>query len=344
VFTDRDSGRLKSARAKQAWPTDRPFKILSLDGGGIRGLFSAKALEELANRLGLPEPLGSYFDLIAGTSTGGIIAIGIGLGKDPSRVSWLYEVRGEKIFPPIRSRLKWVAGLRRLTSSLYDHRELETALREEFQNRWLGESSVRLVIPAFVAPNAQVAVFKTDHHADYQRDWRTPAWEVARATSAAPTFFEGHRFNRDFFLDGGLWANNTIMLATVEAISSYDVSLDQIQVLSIGTGNPQPRIPQTAVRAGMFGWRNVLATAMYLTTDTALSQARLLLGWENVVRIEPTGPGASLGLDDWTGAVRILPDEARRQVLARLPDLEPFFRRTVSGREKHNSGSKKSSR
>lgn len=337
MFTERDKHRLTTRREKQPWPAGRPFKILSFDGGGIRGLFAAKVVQEIASSFSLRSPFRDYFDLIAGTSTGGIIAIALALGKDPAQISNLYEKRGEKIFPPAWSRFKRLAWARRLRTSLYDHRELERALKDEFGSQILGDSTSRLVIPAFAAPNIQVAVFKTDHHADYKRDWRTSAWEVARATSAAPTYLEGHRHNLDFFLDGGLWANNPVMLAIVEAVSSYDIRLDQIDVLSIGTGNPQPHLPQGAVRWGMFGWRNVIATAMYLTTDTALSQARLLLGWNKVVRVEPTGAGAALELDDWRGAIELMPDEARNKVLTAAPELARFFQKTVNARERHHS-------
>jgi predicted acylesterase/phospholipase RssA len=337
MFTERDSGRLEARRKRQCWPSDRPFKILSLDGGGIRGLFSSKVVEELAHWLRPKAPVQDYFDLIAGTSTGGIVAIGLGLGLAPNRISALYEVKGREIFPPFWSRSKVLRFLRRLRTSLYDHAALERALREEFGSRSFGESTTRLVIPAFVGPHAQVAVFKTDHHPDYRRDWRSPAWEVARATSAAPTFFEGHRYNSDFFLDGGLWANNPIICAIVEAISSYDVRLDQILVLSIGTGNPQPELKPSAVRAGMVGWRDILTTSMYLTTDSALSQARLLLGWDQVVRIAPSAAVGSLELDDWSNAVRLLPSDAAEQVAFDIEQLRVFFEQPALQRERHYS-------
>lgn len=336
MFTDRDSGRLQEPRVKQPWPADKPFRILSLDGGGIRGIFSASVINDLTEILPNGEYLGDYFDLISGTSTGGIIAIGLGLRRSTDDILRLYMKRGKEIFPPFWSRHRFLALGKQVFAPLHRHDVLEKILREEFKGEKLGDSTSRLLIPAFVGPHAQVAVFKTDHHPDYRRDWRTPVWEVARATSAAPTFFEGHRYNLNYFLDGGVWANNPVMLAVVEALSSYDISVNQVRVLSIGTGNAQPSLSQKAVRAGMVGWRAIITTAMYLTTDTALSQARLLLGHHSVIRIEPSQEAAKIKLDDWEAAKDILPSEAAQMVSMARADVEPFFHQKVAPRERHS--------
>lgn len=335
MFADRDSGRLSSARVKQPWPPDRPFKILSLDGGGIRGIFSASVIAELAKIVPVGTHVGEYFDLISGTSTGGIIALGLGLRLEPDRVLNLYLKRGKEIFPPFWTRHPWLAKAKQIFGPLHDHEVLKDALHSEFGHRPIGESETRLLIPAFVGPDVQVAVFKTDHHGDYRRDWQTPAWEVARATAAAPTYLPGHRYNLEFFLDGGVWANNPIMLSIVEAISAYDVRLGQIRVISIGTGNPRPHLKQSAVRAGFWGWREIISTAMYLTTDTALSQARLLLGADNIIRIEPSPDGAKILLDDWRAANEVMPSEAKVALHHKTADVMPFFETKALPRERH---------
>ncbi len=338
MFTDRDSGRLTEARLKQPWPRGKAFKVLSFDGGGIRGIFAAAAVREIANQIPPNDQVSDYFDLIAGTSTGGIIGIGLGLGLSPDRIFELYATKGHEIFPPFWIRNRVLRFGRRLFTSLYDYSALERLLKTAFQMRTFGESATRLVVPAFTGPRAQVTVFKTDHHSDYKNDWRTPAWEVARATSAAPTFLSAHRYGDSYFLDGGVWANNPIMLAIVEAVSAYDLGLDQIQVLFIGTGNVVPNLSQTAVRTGMLGWRNIISTAMYLTTDTALSQARHLLGGKAIVRLEPSPQGAAIELDDWPSAVAILPAEAKEKVSANLAEILPFLAAKVGQREKHQGG------
>jgi patatin-like phospholipase/acyl hydrolase len=335
IFTERDKGRRINARLKQPWPKDQPFKILSLDGGGIRGIFSAGVVKAIADELPEKDALRDYFDLIAGTSTGGIVAIALGLGVSPSRIFDLYDADGRKIFPPFWARNFVFRLVRRVRTSLYNYRALETSLRREFGSSKLGDSSARLLIPSFVAPHAQVAVFKTDHHPDYKRDWQAAAWEVARATSAAPTFFEGHRHGGSYFLDGGLFANNPVMLAIVEAMHAYDIRLEQIRVLSIGTGNRRPSLSQSAIRAGMWGWRDALSTAMYLTTDTALSQARLLLGFDSIVRVEPSFADAQIELDDWISAHERLPGEAQAKFVEQRERIKQFLATKVAPRERH---------
>ena len=79
MFTDRRAGSLATRRVRQPWPKDKPFKILSLDGGGIKGLYTAELLRLCEERFGRGLRIGRYFDLIAGTSTGGIIALGMKL-------------------------------------------------------------------------------------------------------------------------------------------------------------------------------------------------------------------------------------------------------------------------
>jgi patatin-like phospholipase/acyl hydrolase len=311
------------------------FKILSLDGGGIRGIFSAAVIKEIAAELPPHTNLAQYFDLIAGTSTGGIIAIAVGLGIEPSRIFNLYDVEGEKIFPPFWTRNAVMRFARRLRTSLYDHKELERLLRREFGTRQLGESTTRLLIPSFVAPHAQVAIFKTDHHADYKRDWQTPAWEVARATSAAPTFFAGHRYSGSYFLDGGLFDNNPMMLAIVEALHAYDIRLDQIRILSIGTGNKRPTLTRSAAKAGLIGWRDAISTAMYLTTDTALSQARLMLGFDQIVRLQPSAEASAIELDDWKSAHERMPREGAARLAEQREAVQRFIENKVDARERH---------
>lgn len=338
MFTQRDRERLSARRARQPWPTNKPFKILSLDGGGIRGIYTAAVLKQIEARLPRGSLIQEYFDLLTGTSTGGIIAIGLGLGIDAAAICRLYVEDGQTIFPPALTHWRGLRFLRRLSSSLYNEAAIERLLRTEFGEHKLGDSAARLLIPAVVGPRPQIAVFKTDHHPDYRRDWQTPAWEAARATSAAPTYLPGHRYGGDYFLDGGLFANNPIMLAIVEAMHAYDIALNPIRVLSIGTGNAPPKLNQAMIRAGLFGWRNIVATTMYFSTDTAMSQARLLLGIDNVVRLEPSQRGASIALDDWRAARDMLPGEASVNDDSNWSATSVFFEDKVSPRERHHSG------
>lgn len=343
MFADRKANSALVSRVRQPWPKDRHFKILSLDGGGIRGIFGACLLNKMQQKYGADEHLSRYFDLIAGTSTGGIMAIGLGLQISTEKIEMLYMLDGQRIFPPFWTRFKITRFLKSMFMSLHNHEELELALKRNFKDNLLGQSKSRLVIPSFLGPNAEVAVFKTDHHPDIKNDWKSEAWKIARSTSAAPTFLKAmesddgvlNKSDRTYFLDGGVWANNPIMCAIVDAMSSYDIELGQIRVLSIGTGNPPPSVSKRGLRGGLITWKKIINTAMFLTTDNALSQAGLLIGPENILRLEPNKTNSSIALDDWYRARMSLPNDADKVFAENSDSIAEFFAETVAQREAH---------
>ena len=174
-------------------PGDRNelYRILCLDGGGIRGVFPAAFLARLEEHL--EYPIGRYFDLIAGTSTGGIIAIGLGLGLSASDILKLYEERGPAIFDQhhgaIRNwfRQRWRSACHWFGSK-YEATQLRAALDDILGERRLGESMTRLLIPAWHPVLERVYIYKTAHHSRLETDFRQLAVDAAMATAAAPTF------------------------------------------------------------------------------------------------------------------------------------------------------------
>lgn len=272
--------------------------------------------------------------MVAGTSTGGIIALGLGLRKTATSVAELYTESGNQVFPEFWSRHPRLKFLSQLFRPLHDHQVLERLLYKTFGDAPLGASSTRLVIPAFLGPETQIAVLKTDHHPDFKNDHRMAAWEAARATSAAPTFFAGHSGEDYVFLDGGVWANNPIMAAVVDALSAYEISRNQIEIFSIGTGNAPYDIGSFAARGGFFQWRKVIKGAMFLTTDNAQAQATLLLGPESILRLEPKGEAAAIELDDWRRATDELVPLAEADFAANIGEIGFFFREKVSPRHR----------
>lgn len=341
MFTDRRANSLASRRVRQPWPKEEPFKILSLDGGGIRGVYTAALLQLCEQEFGRGEKLARYFDMIAGTSTGGIIALGLGLGISMPDIVAFYRDDGRKIFPPLPVRLSGKA--RQLWNWAFgpklDHAQLDAALKRRFREHLLGEASTRLVVPAFMMPKTEIAVFKTDHHADFRNDHLTPMWKVARATSAAPTYLKGleHEESGRVFIDGGVWANNPVMVAAIDALSAYDLSFDQIEIFSIGTGNAPFELSKPDVFRGLVAWREAIKAAMFLTTDNATAQAKLLLGPDRCFRLEPTGTDASIEMDNFDGAFAKLPGLAARDFESNREGIKPFFNDTVSPRERHYS-------
>ena len=225
----RSAGSIPSRRVQQNWPADRDFRILSIDGGGIRGVFPAGVLADFEATLDAGASIVDYFDLVAGTSTGGILALGLGTGKSAHEIRDLYMHRGPQIFPPA-----WDNALGQIWKFIrnnfvnaafhrYNRFALERTLQEFFGEKLLGESKVRHVIPSFDGRFSEVFLFKTCHHADYEQDWRRKMVEVALATSAAPTIYRALDTGGFRLIDGGVWANNPLILAVIEALVCYDV-------------------------------------------------------------------------------------------------------------------------
>jgi len=338
MFTERRKNSLQSIREKQPWPAGKPFKILSLDGGGIRGVYTASLLLECERHLSKGKALTSYFDMLAGTSTGGIIALGLAHGLSMQEIYDFYAEDGRDIFRAGRLR-RILRCIRQIGSSKLNSKKLVRALQNRFGSTTLGSSPVRLVIPAFTMHSTQITVFKTDHHRDFKHDHRSKMWEVACATSAAPTYFKGHEHkeSQTVFLDGGIWANNPVMIAVIDALTCYDLEPQQIQVLSIGTGNPPFELKRNRVLDGFIAWREVIKCAMYLNTDNAGAQAKLLLGPAQCLRLEPTGENAKIELDDYDEAFAKLPDIAQKHFGENKEFLQEFFINTVAERERHHS-------
>jgi patatin-like phospholipase/acyl hydrolase len=275
-----------------------PFKILSLDGGGIRGAFSATVLACIEEQTGAR--LRDYFDLITGTSTGGIIALGLAAGLSASDIRDFYVVDGPHIFPP-------PTGLRRLARTLisvvrpkYSQRPLAVALQHVFGERTMGDLQTRVVIPTFNANSGRIRLFKTRHHDHISHDHSCTLVDVALATSAAPYFLPGHTTARhERFVDGGIWANDPIAVAVIEAVGYLGVPTADVRVLSLGTTSEPYHLKPGTIGRGIVGLGlgvlhgQSVGLAMAAQMTGAQAQAKVLLGGdEPIMRIDPqVAPG-----------------------------------------------------
>ena len=308
----RSDGTLSGRRRQLPWPKDKRFRILSIDGGGIRGILPASILAEFERRYLGGNSAGDYFDLIAGTSTGGIIALGLSIGLPASEILNLYFDHGAEIFPaakpPLASLKRLWAKARSLAYYQYDRRPLEHELRRIFGTRVFGEAQRRLCIPSFDG-FTEVNIFKTPHHPDFRLDWREEMVTVALATSAAPTYFSIYRDGQRRFADGGVWANNPVMVALVDALTCYTLERDQIDILSLGCGDAEITMSDAQVlQGGLWHWREIVSSAMHLASQNALGQAGLLIGRDRLIRLNaPLLPGGAIGLDDVQRAKAELP-------------------------------------
>ena len=254
--------------------------------------------------------IGDYFDLIAGTSTGGILALGLGAGLSATEMLEMYLEEGHRVFPSKR-RGFW-GRVRRWVSAPYDRLPLDELLSQKMGDRTLRESRHRLLIPSTEGRNGEVWVFKTPHHPDYKLDGDERMSSVAAATSAAPTYFTPFEQRGYTFLDGGIWANNPTMAALVEALSCFTTKPEDIRILSIGCGERPFHITEgQASKSGIVHWRAIIEIAMHLQSVTAINQAGLLIGRDRVTRLDRPDGSEPVDLDDWRKARELLPDEAR---------------------------------
>lgn len=315
-------------------------RILSIDGGGIRGVFPAAVLAELEDDL--DQPIGSYFDLIAGTSTGGILALGLGLGLRARSLLELYENNGPEIFGDDEIGTNWIArqasrlGRRLMRNGRFwilgpkhSSEPLRRILSDVLGERRLGDATTRLMIPAWHGKSNDLWVFKTPHHERLATDYKDLAVDVAMSTAAAPAYFERHVTARDVGLvDGGIWANNPTGPAVVEAIGVLDWKPKELRILSLGCLDD---ITEMRERYSMFGIaprlseiflagqsRSSIGTARILTGDVGGSNHKA------VYRISQPVPANTYSLDR-TSKIQDLKDRGIAAARTEKPNLRPVF-------------------
>ena len=308
-------------------------RILSIDGGGIRGTFPAAYLAHLEDDL--DRPIHEYFDLIAGTSTGGIIAIGLAMGLTAKALLDLYERRGPEIFSQQHKglrgwaerqarKVKWAAW-----GPKYQPDGLKAALSDVLGDRKIGEAKTRLMIPAWHQQMGAVYIFKTAHHERLKTDYKELARDAAMATASAPTYFREFITARDVGLvDGGVWANNPTGIAVAEGIGTLGWTPSDIRILSIGCLEDvvEMRDAYGAARlapklAGLFmagQSHGSNGLAHILTGDVGGSNHKA------IYRVSQPVPEGFFALDD-TSKIQKLKSRAFAQARIDKPDLSPVF-------------------
>ena len=250
-----------------------PIRILSIDGGGIRGIIPAMVLAELEKKTG--RPTCELFDLIAGTSTGGILALALtkpdAQGKpaySATQLIALYEREGHEIFSPAWHRWPIIGFLFDLFRVRYPARNIGRVLRRYFGDTRLSEVLVPVLLTAYELHKRDPWLFKSER-AKRQADHDFPMHEAAYATSAAPTYFPPLRLPAPppwewyALIDGGVYAQNPAMAAYVEAHTIYPQARDFI-IASLGTGQTKKPIPYIrAKRWGLAGWARPILDVVF---------------------------------------------------------------------------------
>lgn len=270
------------------------FRILSLDGGGIKGAFSASVLATLEEDT--KQSVADHFDLIAGTSTGGVLAIALGLGLPAQAICDFYAKYGGSVFP--ESTL--LQRLRQWIQPKHSDKALRDALSQVYGQRKFGDSKCRLVITTYDANGGRIFLMKTAHHERFKYDIDAPAVEVALATAAAPTYFASARFSAHKgarYVDGGVWANNPSLVGVTEAVAFLSVKLDEIDVLSIGCSTTPFNIAEHA-ESGIAQWNAGFVELMFeAQMEASLKQAGLLVGGR-LHRINASTKAGEYSIDD----------------------------------------------
>ncbi len=286
-----------------AEPAEKPFRILSLAGGGYLGLYTACVLAELEAQVG--EPLGRRFDLIAGTSVGGILAIALAYEMPMAQLRQLFLDHGTSIFSGRALPTSTVGKLRDLTRSVlgpkYDGKVLREALVRHLGRITLGDALHHIVIPSTNVSLSQTKVFKTPHASGSRGDESVHAVNVAMATSAAPAYFPSVQIGKHLFADGGLFAVAPDQVALHEAEHFLGVSASRVRMLSIGTGTSNYR-PSSRVseKDGAVDW---LSEGRLILTLIAVQQQHVLAMMEDrlgdrYLHIDGEWPrNADLGID-----------------------------------------------
>jgi predicted acylesterase/phospholipase RssA len=260
------------------------INILAIDGGGMRGIIPAMLLAEIEDRTG--QPIAHFFDLVAGTSTGGILALGLTVPKHRSAPIYsarqlveMYEREGPHIF----SRSIWhkLTAFNNLHHPKYSTSGIEEVLRQYFGDARLRDAATRVLITSYEVERSFPFFFRSAK-AREREDYDFPARDVARATSAAPTYFKpmkmltGTIADHYTLIDGGVFANNPAACALVEARTAHPEAGDFLMV-SLGTGESNLSLPyDQAKNWGLARWAapilDVVFDGVSRTVDYQLRQ------------------------------------------------------------------------
>ena len=262
------------------------IKVLSIDGGGIRGIIPAMLLAEIEKRT--KKRTSHLFDLIAGTSTGGILALGLTKPDKDGKPEYtaanmvdLYEKEGPRIF----SRSVWhrVRAVSNLIEEKYPATGIEEVLKEYFGSVRLRDAITNVLITSYEIERRIPFFFKSHRAKRSPRIRDFLMRDVARATSAAPTYFEPLKLDikkSDYYalIDGGVFANNPAMCGLVEARTLFPRAKDFL-VLSLGTGVLTRRLPYEEAKGwGLARWAQpILSVVFDGVSDTVSYQLEQLL-------------------------------------------------------------------
>ena len=298
-------------------------RVLAIDGGGIRGLIPALVLTELERRAG--RRIFEMFDLIAGTSTGGILACAL-CAPDPlpaSDLVELYTEEGPKIFD--RSLFQRIRSADGLLDEKYDDAALDSAMERFLEHKRLADTRPDLIVPSYDTALPGPYFFKTTKARETPEADDFPLSIVARATSAAPTYFEALEAGDKALVDGGVFATNPAMCALAEVLNREDVRPRDVVMLSLGCGQHTERHSFDQIKNwGLVGWaRPILDVVFDGVSDAVDYQLQRVLDPERYFLLQVELTLASDHLDDASEEnLAKLSSQARDLIASRSDDID----------------------
>ena len=256
------------------------YRILSLDGGGLRGIIPVLILKKIEEMTG--KKIYELFDCVVGTSTGGIIAAGITATKDGKKplldldtLYNLYTTEGNTIFPQPKNFIqKWSKGVNAVFNPKYSPKGLDSLLEKHFENLTLKNTLKPVIITSYDLKSNEIIMFKTRNAIWSTKRFDARLKDVCRATSAAPTYLPSYEMNYDgkdrILVDGGVYINNPVMAAVADVVKNCDVRLSDIECLSIGTGIHAESLGVKTEGWGMINWVRPITTVMMQASSKAV--------------------------------------------------------------------------
>lgn len=316
------------------------FRILALSGGGYLGLYTAVVLAQIEQRLG--EPLGRRFDLIAGTSVGGLLAMALAFEVPMAEIVDLFRRRGKDVFSsrhlPSGAVTRLIDLSRSVMGPKYNGSALRGELLKHFGDRTLGQAPHAVVIPAVDVSRSVTKVFKTPHVAASRGDENVKVIDVTMATCAAPAYFPSVLIGDHLYADGGLFAVAPDQVAMHEAEHFMKIHPDRIRMVSVGTATAGYQ-PNEAVdaQAGAVGW---LTDGRLILTLISVQQQHVQAIMEDrlaarYLRLDAQWPAdAGLGIDVATTAATAMLEQLGRTTAANIDDktFKAFFRTSAAAK------------
>lgn len=268
------------------------MNLLSIDGGGIKGLYSIVVLDQIEKKFNIE--IAKHVNIISGTSIGGIIALAIAAKKTPSEIIDFFWGHGAQIFPSNFLQRGWKSIIS-FVWSRNSNKNLIVTLKDFFgEDTRLGDiKDMAVCIPSVNLRTGKAKVFKTPHHNEIYLDAEYRIWEVALATSAAPYYLPiaeisspKSRNIKEYYVDGGLWGNNPSLVAVTEALTyskttsclnDIDINIGDLNLLSIGNISSGMGSIPCATNKGLLPWnKKLILLPLSSQSDSTSNITRLL--------------------------------------------------------------------